>query len=185
VNSREGWPGLDAAEQLRQWPDIAYLAERVASSPALAGLLLLGSFARGEADAFSDVDFIVFAKEGAFVDAWKGRHELHPSGSACWDYPKHPERDVAAHRWLTPDLVLFDGLVATTAGTRVADPFVVIVDDDALSERLIRRDPISANKKEKDRDELQLNEVERLYGELKLSARAALTASRQSTRRLG
>jgi len=144
------------------------LAERVAAAPELAGLLLLGSFARGEADSLSDVDFIVVVDPGNFDEAWKNRHYLHPDGSACWDYPRPNDREVAAHRWLTPDLVLFDGLLTTPSGARVADPLVVLVGEAMLADRMTRFDP-AAEPGEK----IELNEVEQLYGQLKLAARAA------------
>ncbi len=162
------WPGIAAASQSRQWPRIVDLAGRVAAAPELAGLLLLGSFARGEADSLSDVDFIVAVEPGHFDDAWKNRHHLYPDGSACWDYPRPNDREVAAHRWLTPDLVLFDGLLSTPSGARVADPLVVLVGEVTLADRMTHFDPASGPG-----EKIELNEVERLYGLLKLAARAA------------
>ena len=156
------------AARSRQWPRILDLAERVAAEPQLAGLMLLGSFARGEADSFSDVDFIVVVEPGRFGEAWKRRHELHPDGSACWNYPRPDEREVAAHRWLTPDLVLFDGLIATSSGARIADPLVVLVGETTLADRMTRFDPTAERG-----GEIELHEVEQLYGQLKLAARAA------------
>jgi Nucleotidyltransferase domain len=108
------------------------LAETV-SGPPFLGLVLLGSFARGEADELSDVDFIAFVAEGEFERVWEQRHRLHPVDAWCWGYPRPPgDRDVAAHRWLTRDFVLFDGLIATPTGTRVADPMHVLVDREDL-----------------------------------------------------
>jgi hypothetical protein len=161
------WPGVEAAAQSRQWPRIVDLAERVGAAPELAGLLLLGSFARGRADSWSDVDFIVVVEPGRFDEAWEKRHHLHPKDVACWDYPRPDEREVAAHRWLTQDLVLFDGLIATPSGTRIADPFVAVVGDVALADRMTRFDPAAESG-----GGIELHEVERLYGELKLAARA-------------
>jgi hypothetical protein len=169
------WPGLARAKGLRQWPSVDDLARRVADLPPIAGVLLLGSFARGEADALSDVDFIVVVYEGRFEEAWERRHELHAEDAACWDYPRPPEREVAGHRWLTSDFVLFDGLLGTPSGTRVADPFVVFVGDETLPDQLTRRGPITDTEKEARRDELELHEIEQLYGELKLAFRKALT----------
>jgi hypothetical protein len=166
------WPGRSAAERLRQWPHLLHLAEALGDAPFL-GLVLLGSFARGEADALSDVDFTVFVAEGRFDEAWELRHRLHAADAACWDYPRPPgDRDVAGHRWLTPDLVLFDGLIATPSGTRVANPVNVLVGGTALESRLVKREPISAAEKEARRDEIELHEIEQLYGQLKLAFRA-------------
>jgi len=166
------WPGRRAAERLRQWPHIVGLAEAASTLP-FAGVALLGSFARGEADDLSDVDFVVFAGEGAFPDAWEDRHRLHRDDAACWDYPRPPgDRDVAGHRWLTADFVLFDGLIATPSGTRVAEPVHLLVGDAALASRLVKRGPTTAEEREERKDEIALHEVERLYGELKLAIRA-------------
>jgi hypothetical protein len=143
------------------------LADRVSASPWLAGLLLLGSFARSDADSLSDVDFIVVVENGRFDEAWERRHDLHPDRATCWDYPRPGDREVAAHRWLTDDVVLFDGLVATAAGTRIADPLVVVVGDPGLVDRFDRFDPDA-----KGGNEFELHDVERLYGQLKLAARA-------------
>lgn len=166
------WPGRGAAERLRQWPPILKLAEASASQPFL-GVVLFGSFARGEADDLSDVDFIVFAAEGDFDEAWEQRHSLHSPDAACWDYPRPPgDRDVAGHRWLTSDFVLFDGLIATPSGTRVADPLHILVGDDILSRQLVKRAPFTAEERHRRKDETTLHNVEQLYGQLKLALRA-------------
>jgi hypothetical protein len=165
------WPWRAAAERLRQWPRIIELAEAVAQPPFL-GLVLLGSFARGEADPLSDVDFSLFVEEGRFASAWEQRHSLHPKNAACWDYERPPDRDVAGHRWLTDDLVLFDGLIATPSGTRVADPLHVLVGDESFARQLVKRDPLSDEEKEERKGEIPLHEVEQLYGQLKLAFRA-------------
>jgi hypothetical protein len=149
------------------------LADAV-SSPPFLGVVLLGSFARGEADNLSDVDFIAFAGEGEFEHAWEQRHRLHPSDAWCWDYPRPPgDRDVAGHRWLTRDFVLFDGLIATPTGTRVANPMHVLVGDQEFRSRIVIREPIASADQTERRDEIVLNEIERLYGELKLALRRA------------
>ena len=165
------WPGRSAAERLRQWPRIQELARAGVEAPFL-GVVLLGSFARGEADHLSDVDFIVFAADGDFEKAWARRHFLHSTDAWCWDYPRPPgDRDVAAHRWLTGDFVLFDGLLATPSGTRVADPMHLLAGDDALSRQLVKREPITGEERDRSNDEITLHEVEQLYGQLKLALR--------------
>jgi Nucleotidyltransferase domain len=165
------WPGRSAGERLRQWPRILELAEAAATPPFL-GVVLLGSFARGEADDLSDVDFTVFAAEGTLEAAWQQRHRLHPPDASCWDYPRPPgNRDVAGHRWLTNDFVLFDGLIATPSGTRLADPIHVLVGDEGLTAQIVRREPLTAAEEHERKDEIALHEVERLYGQLKLALR--------------
>jgi Nucleotidyltransferase domain len=158
-------------QNLRQWPRIQQLAAASAVEP-FVGAVLLGSFAREEADELSDVDFIVFVHEGEFEKGWEERHRLHPPDAWCWDYPRPPDgREVAGHRWLTADFVLFDGLIATPSGTRVAAPLQVLVGGDALSRQLVRREPLSEEEKHDRHDEPALHDVERLYGELKHALR--------------
>jgi predicted nucleotidyltransferase len=165
------WPGRSAAERLRQWPRLVELAKAAASPPFL-GVVLLGSFARGEADDLSDVDFVVFAAEGEFETAWGRRHRLHPADASSWDYPRPGGREVAGHRWLTTDFVLFDGLIATPSGTRLADPMHVLVGNEALTRQIVKREPITAEEQHAREDEITLHEVEELYGQLKLALRA-------------
>jgi hypothetical protein len=165
------WPGRKAGETLRQWPHVRQLAE-VATAPPFLGLVLLGSFARGQADDLSDVDFTVFAAEGRFDEAWRQRHRLHPPDAACWDYARPPgERDVAAHRWLTSDFVLFDGLIATPSGTRLAEPMHVLVGGENLARMIVKRNAITAEERDQRRDEITLHEIETLYGQLKIALR--------------
>ena len=172
VTQINDWPARGAAERLRQWPRILELADAAAEPPFL-GVVLLGSFARGEADDLSDVDFIVFAAEGTFDAAWEERHRLHALDASCWDYERPPgDRDVAGHRWLTTDFVLFDGLIATPSGTRVADPLHVLAGDDTLSRQLVKRELPAAAEEHDGDDEIELHEVERLYGQLKFALRA-------------
>jgi hypothetical protein len=126
-----------------------------------------------EVAGICDVDFAVFAAEGEFDAAWEQRHRLHPADAFCWDYPRPPgDRDVAAHRWLTTDFVLFDGLIATPAGTGLTDPMHVLVGGEALTRQLVKREPVTTREQHRRSDEFTLHEVERLYGELKLALRA-------------
>jgi predicted nucleotidyltransferase len=172
VSVIDDWPGRGPAERLRQWPRLMELAKAAATPPFL-GVVLLGSFARGEADDLSDVDFVVFAAEEKFEEAWEWRLGLHHPDAASWDYPRPPgDRDVAGHRWLTSDFVLFDGLIATPSGTRLAEPMHVLAGGETLARQIVRREPITAEEKDERRDEIALHEVERLYGELKLAVRA-------------
>jgi Nucleotidyltransferase domain len=172
VDGVNDWAQRSAGERLRQWPRLLELAG-AAGRPPFLGVVLLGSFARGEADDLSDVDFIVFTAEGEFDAAWEQRHRLHASDAWCWDYPRPPgDRDVAGHRWLTPDFVLFDGLLATPSGTRVSDPMHLLVGDEALARQIVRREPPTAAEMHERKDEIALHEIEQLYGQLKLTLRA-------------
>lgn len=48
----------------------------------------------------------------------------------------------------------------------------VLVGDEALTRQIVKREPITAEERHRRKDELPLNAVEKLYGELKLAVRA-------------
>lgn len=158
------WPHRKAAEDLRQWPVMEGLCERIQSSPDLVGALLLGSFARGSADALSDVDLLVVAKSGRFDRAWAARDQLHGlEAVASFDDLVQPSEEMGGHKWMTRDLVFVECLIATPAsGVRTTDDAVVVVGEAALKDALPKRPPIR-------REEMTGGtwEVERLYDALK------------------
>jgi len=174
------WANRTAAEQLRQWPTVVDLAERVAATAALEGLLLIGSFAAGRADDLSDLDTIAVVAEGRFAEAWRERGKLHPAGVLVeWDHHAPPgmSEEVAAHKWLTDDLVLVERLLTTPAGgARLAKPFVVLVGEQELADRLPRREPIPrADLEEFARQEAErgaTHEVQTRYDKLARAVRA-------------
>jgi hypothetical protein len=153
---------------------------RISSRPAFAGLLVVGSFARGEADGLSDLDVIALAAPGRVGEAWAERGELHPADAVAWDVAPAPKREAAKHMWLTPDLVLADCLIAAPEAVRVAVPFAVLLGDDGLEEMLVRRPPITAAEMDARRGELPVHELEQRYHDLKIAVRAA-RASGQAT----
>jgi predicted nucleotidyltransferase len=68
----EGWPGRAHVESLRLWPDLVEAVARIESYRELyAGVLLIGSLARGEGDAISDVDLVAVTQTSS--------SEFHPS----------------------------------------------------------------------------------------------------------
>jgi len=67
--------------------------------------------------------------------------------------------------------VLFDGLIATPAGTRLADPMHVLVGGDDLARLIVKRDAITSEETHRRKNEIALHEVEELYGRLKLALR--------------
>lgn len=110
----------------------------------LDGLLLVGSLAGDAADALSDIDLLVVVREDHFHQAWAERSHLH-AGDALfmWDQRPNPAAEMAAHKWLTTDLVLVEALIATpSSGVRLADPWRMIAGDDEAPNRLTRRSPI-------------------------------------------
>jgi predicted nucleotidyltransferase len=173
------WPHRAEAERLRQWPALMHVADRVAESAALDGLLLIGSFASGRADDLSDVDFIVVVGEGRFAEAWQQRVKLQtPDVLVAWDWPSPNGREAAGHKWLTRDLVLVEcALWTPSSEVRLADPFVVLVGEESLGDRFARRPEISREELEEfaqeRKDDGTMPEVERRYGELARAARAA------------
>jgi predicted nucleotidyltransferase len=87
------WEHEAVARRSRQWPALERLRAHVEVAPALAGMILVGSFARGEVDPLSDLDVVVVAPDGGFDAAWAGREELHADAAlVCWD-----QRDPGAY----------------------------------------------------------------------------------------
>jgi hypothetical protein len=166
------WAGREAAERLRQWSTIAHVASRVGEAPALEGLILIGSFAAGHADEFSDVDSIVVVSEGRFAEAWGRRADLQtPDALFAWDVFPDPTREVGGHKWLTRDVVKVECLFATaSSGVRLAEPFAAVVGEDTLGESFRRVPPIPRAELEdfaqRLREEGKVPSVETLYGEL-------------------
>jgi hypothetical protein len=153
----------------RQERTLAALIERIAGSPWLDGAILVGSMAAGRADAISDVDLIVSVRAGAFESAWQDRHQLRAAGAILWwDVAPEPEREVAAHKWLTDDLVLVEALFAgPTSGVRLAPPWRVVAGDAALPDRFDRRPPIQRTEMGEN-----VHPVERTFDDLKATLRA-------------
>jgi Nucleotidyltransferase domain len=175
VSSR--WTHEDIARRARQWPVLERLVERVEASPLLEGLVLVGSFARGQADPLSDLDLVVVAPEDGFEAAWAARGALH-GGSAlvAWDRRDPGFERAGAHKWLTRDLVLVECLLSTvSSGVRLADPAVVIAGDPGLLSRFPRRPPITRT--EIREHPMEVHAIERAYDELKLAARATLSSA--------
>jgi predicted nucleotidyltransferase len=158
------WPQREALVGLRQWPVLESIAVRVARASEFAGAALLGSMARGEADALSDVDLLLVTAAGAFESAWARRHELSDGALVAWEKGDRRLTGVAGHAWITPQLVFVECLVAEPASeVRLAEPFVPIVGEDAVFDGVGRRPPI-------DRSEMTLerpHEVDAAYEALK------------------
>jgi predicted nucleotidyltransferase len=130
------WPGRERAESLRQWSVIEGLAAQVAEIGGIDGVILLGSFARGDPDELSDVDALVVASQGRFQDVWAERRRLSEGSLIAWD-GEGGERDLEWHTWLTREIVKVEcGIVDPGSGSRdLADPCVVLLGDPSLVER--------------------------------------------------
>ena len=145
--------------------------------------ILIGSFAAGTSDDLSDVDLVIAVEDGAFADAWAQRAQLH-AGEALyrWDVRTEPDRDVAAHKWITRDLVLVEALIAAPAArTRLADPYRVVGGDAAAVAGFVRTPPIErtdlAEYAAKLAQEGHTPEVQIRYEELIRALRAEISAS--------
>jgi hypothetical protein len=168
------WRHLATARQARQWPTVERLIERVEASPELDGAILLGSFARGEVDALSDLDLVLVVPEGGFGAAWAARATLRGEPVvAAWDQRDPGFAQAGAHKWITEELVLVECLLATaTSGVRLAEPAVVLAGDPGLLDRFPRRPPITQAEVEADPGDV--HPVERAYDQFKTSVRGSL-----------
>src|SRR5438132_13722799 len=106
MSAQNEWLGRAKAVTSRQWPTLVALADRVAASESLEGLVLLGSFASGAPDDLSDIDVIAAAKPGGFAKAWDERHRLSEDALVSWDL--RSKLDCQVHNWLTRDIVKVD-----------------------------------------------------------------------------
>lgn len=168
---------------LRQEPVLARLQQRIAAEDALAGALLLGSFATQSADELSDLDVLVVVTEGRFEEAWAARRRLEGGEAlAAWDDLEPDRSEVGGHKWLTRDLVLVECLLATPAsGVRLAEPHSVLAGEESLPDRLERRGTLTRAEVREyasaRADAGRLNEIEAAYGRLADAVRSAASAT--------
>lgn len=174
------WPGRAAAERLRHWPTLMYVASKVQEAPELDALILIGSFARGTADEASDLDLLVAVSEGGIQAAWDQRTLLVPPDALlAWDDPRSDlGLEIVGRKFLSRDVVKVEVAMATPSSSfRLADPFVVAVGDEAVVDRFARADPIPPDLQEEYERELRedglVPEVEVHYSDLMRSIRAA------------
>lgn len=92
------WPRRPRAERVRQWPALAALVERAAELDAVEGLVLLGSFARGEPDELSDIDVLVVAAPGEFESVWAARHRVAEDPLVTWESPPAPGTELGGFK---------------------------------------------------------------------------------------
>jgi predicted nucleotidyltransferase len=165
------WLGRSHVETLRAWSELRQVVERVESQPeSFAGALLIGSLARGEGDALSDVDLIAVTHENGWQRAWERRTRLSEGALITFDRFEEGKNGVAGHSWLTPSLVKVECLVALPRSTRLAGHAVVVAGDDQLLEAFEKRRPFTRREVEDYAGDLRktgaLSDVERAYGDL-------------------
>jgi predicted nucleotidyltransferase len=174
------WPGRHDAEQLRLWPVLAQLVERIrVRSELFDGAILMGSLVEGRGDDLSDIDLMAVVHEGRFADAWAARGELSDGSLYAWDHVEGEDREVKGRKWLTRDLVKVECLIATpSSGMRLAEPIAIVVGDGTLPDRFTRTGPIDRDELEayaqEQRDAGAVHEVEARYGDLKRALRRLL-----------
>ena len=166
------WPGRSHVETLRIWPELAETLQRVEAHPDIFdGVLLLGSLARGEGDAISDVDMIAVTRPGKWQAGWEARHLLSAGALVTFDRPGD-RPGVAAHNWLTPDLAKVECLIAEPleGGLRLYGDPVVLHGAHDLPHKFERKPPLTRLEIEAYSDELReqnaIPDIERAYGDL-------------------
>jgi hypothetical protein len=134
----------DTSAPVRQRAVLEELVGRVVRAQHVAGAILLGSLASGNADDLSDVDLIVVTPEAGFEAAWQDRCGLHGDGVlAHWDVLDETKPRAAAHKWLTRSVVLVECLlVEPGSGVRLAEPHRVVAGPDGITEALVPRPPV-------------------------------------------
>src|SRR5437667_3777758 len=119
-------PNKEHAQSLRQWPTLKQLISHLVQFQSeFTSALLVGSFAAGNADTVSDIDFILLAPDDKFDQIWKQRDGLHVTGSVS-HYDELRENTLGAHKWLTPDIIFMECLIATLSSNfHLAEPYIV------------------------------------------------------------
>jgi hypothetical protein len=155
----------------RQRATLTKIADAASRTTWLDALLLVGSLADDAADALSDIDLLVIIREGSFEQAWVERETLRVTGTLCaWDQRLDHDAEVAAHRWLTPELVLVEALIATaSSGVRLAEPWKLVVGRSDAPTALTSRPPIARS----EMGATQPHPVEAAYDEFKSRVRRA------------
>lgn len=165
----DGWKPIGGPG--RQRAALEQIADAARQFEWLRALLVVGSMAASTADALSDLDLLVIVHEGQFADAWQQRGLLHVTEALCaWDQRPDESREAAAHRWLTPELILVEALMATaSSGVRLAQPWLVAAGDEGAADELAPRPPI----KRSEMSGSESHPVEQAYDEFKRSVRRA------------
>jgi predicted nucleotidyltransferase len=120
---------------MRQWPALIALANRIEEVDVFAGLVLLGSFASGNADELSDLDVIAVSEPGSFQQAWAARDQLSHDSLVRWDLPRGSHS--SGHNWLTRELVKVDcTIIDPDSGEKpLAAPYAVCVGESEIAGR--------------------------------------------------
>jgi hypothetical protein len=175
------WPGCAHAKTLRAWPELVETLRRIESHPELfSGVLLLGSLARGEGDAISDVDLVAITHAGRWAEAWNARLGLSSGALVTFDRSEGKPR-IAGHSWLTSTLVKVECLITEAGGMRLAGSVVVLWGQDDLLDAFERAPAFTRQEIDDYAAELRetqaIPEIERAYGDLIALLRREIRAS--------
>ena len=177
------WPGYDQARQLRHWPTLVYVAERVEQSDLLDALIVIGSFAKVTADEASDLDLLIAVSEGEFDQAWERRSKLETRDAlVAWDFRPEPDKPIGTRKFLTRDMIKVELQLSDAAAAEavLAEPRFALVGEDAVMERYAPLNPIPAevlaDYARRIREDGLVPEVELRYSDLMAAIRAHFEA---------
>jgi hypothetical protein len=165
------WPGREYVETLsavarnspRRLPGSSHKRN------VLAGALLIGSLARGEGDAISDVDLVAVARPGRWSDAWDRRSVLSAGALVTFDRSEG-KAGIAGHSWITPSLVKVECLITEPGRTRIAGTVVVVMGEDNLLDGFERSLPFTSDEMDDYAADLReanaISDIECAYGDL-------------------
>jgi hypothetical protein len=165
------WSGRAHVETLRQWPELSETVERIEARRKLfLGALLLGSLARGEGDAISDVDLVAVTHPDRWHEAWAARHALSADALVTFDRFEERRPEIGGHSWLTSSLIKVECLVSAPGRMRLRGDAVVVVGDNNLLD-VFEKAPSFTRQEIDDyaaglRETNAISDIERAYGDL-------------------
>jgi hypothetical protein len=165
------WPGRAHVETLRCWPELAQTVARIESQPdVFVGAILLGSLARGEGDAISDVDLVAVTRPGGWEHAWATRDVLSAGALVTFDHFEQGRPEVAGHSWITPSLVKVECLITAPGRMRLRGHTFVLFGKEDVLDLFEKAEPHSRQQLEDYAANLRetnaISEIERAYGDL-------------------
>ena len=126
---------------LRQEAVLRAIVERASLVESIDGVIVIGSFAAGRADALSDLDLVLAASPDRLDEAWEARRSIAGDVFLMWEpHPNH-HSELRWVNWLTHDLVKVECGVAAPGSKELAEPFLLVAGSPAVVERFPRVAP--------------------------------------------
>jgi hypothetical protein len=140
------------AKVLRQEEVLRAIVERASAIDAIDGVIVIGSFAAGGADALSDLDLVVAAAPGRLDEAWEARFALAGDPFLLWEPQPNDGCAIRWVNWLTGDLVKVECGIAAPGSKELAEPFLLVSGSPDVVDRFprIERHEIEARAKRRD-----------------------------------